>query len=166
MLFLSILFSSNSIYAEVSNFELLKKKVMKNSENSDDLYNLAMIYYYDRSKLNLELAKYYMTIAANKGNPNALYELGMMYSVGGTIFKTDSNGVGKEERYWSEDMGKAVYFLSMAAEKGNIKAQSYLGNAYKMGYKVPKNISKAKYYLKKAAEQGDENAMDTLKYMP
>jgi len=107
-LFLYVLFSTISIHAEVPNFELLKERVTKNEESSDDLYNLAMMYRYDQKSKDLGLAKYYMTIAADKDHPDALYELGMMFVLGGKVYKTDENGVSNTTVYWDKDIERSA----------------------------------------------------------
>jgi len=61
------------IHAEISEIDLLKEKIAENREDSDTIYKLAMLYHYDRNNLNLELAKYYMIIAANKNHLDAFF---------------------------------------------------------------------------------------------
>lgn len=157
-LFLYVLFSTISIHAEVPNFELLKERVMKNEESSDDLYNLAMIYRYDQKNKDLVLAKYYMTIAADKDHPDALYELGMMFILGGKVYKTDENGVSNTTVYWDKDIERGEYLLVDAASKNNVKALVYLGYEYILGYTLNQDIDLGISFLKKAAEFGDQTA--------
>lgn len=157
-LFLYILLSSTSIHAEVPNFELLKDRLTKNEESPDDLYNLAMIYRYDQKSKDLGLAKYYMTIAADKGHPDALYELGMMFILGGKVYKTDENGTANTTVYWDEDIEQGEHLLIAAAAKDNVKALVYLGYEYILGYKLNQDIDLGISCLKNAAELGDQTA--------
>ncbi|WP_334007256.1 tetratricopeptide repeat protein [Acinetobacter colistiniresistens] len=157
-LLLCFLFSSISIHAEVPNFELLNERVNKNEESTDDLYNLAMIYRYDQKSKDLGLAKYYMTIAADKDHPDALYELGMMFVLGGKVYKTDENGVSNTTVYWEKDIERGEYLLLDAASKNNVKALVYLGYEYILGYTLNQDIDLGISCLKKAAELGDQTS--------
>lgn len=57
---------------------------------------------------------------------------------------------------------KAVYWYTRAAVQGNAKAQTLLGECYRDGVGVRKNLKKAIEWLKLAAAQGDPNALVTI----
>jgi len=86
---------------------------------------------------NKKKAIYWLTKAAQQGEPDIQYFVGQRYG------QELSNSV------------KAIYWLSKAARAGNIDAQRVLGNDYasEYGY-VKKDLARAIYWLTKAAEQG------------
>ena len=65
---------------------------------------------------------------AEKGDANAQYELGRMYSNG--------HGVPKDDT-------EAARWFRLAAEQGYAKAQFNLGYMYQNGYGVPKDMTEA-----------------------
>ena len=78
-------------------------------------------------------------IAADRGNPEALNALGIMYREG--------QGVRK-------DFKTAFDLFSQAAAKGLLDAYDNLGIAYRSGQGVPKDNSKALEYFRYAANKG------------
>lgn len=60
---------------------------------------------------------------------------------------------------------KYMSFLQKAADVGNIDAICNLGNVYRYGKRVPKNIHKAIELFKKAADLGNTYAMNKLGYI-
>ena len=77
--------------------------------------------------------------AADQGDAEAQFNLGVMYSLG--------EGVPK-------DYKQAVYWYRKAADQGHADAQSNLGFMYHEGRGVPKDDTQAVYWLRKAADQG------------
>jgi hypothetical protein len=77
--------------------------------------------------------------AAEQGNSDAQYALGVMYA----------DGQGVPQNYT-----QAVEWYRKAAERGNANAQSSLGLAYLNGQGIPRDYAKAVQWLGKAAEQG------------
>jgi len=61
-----------------------------------------------------------------------------------------------------EPAEKMVFWLTKAAEQGDVTAQTDLFVHYKQGKFVPRNAEKMVFWLTKAAEQGDELAQDDL----
>jgi len=84
-----------------------------------------------------------MRKAAEAGDADAQYDLGLMYH--------DGEGV-------PEDYVEAVKWFRKAAEQGHAAAQFYLGIAYHGGVGVPKDDAEAVKWLRKAAEQGHARA--------
>jgi len=84
---------------------------------------------------------------AEKGNPQAQNNLGVMYENG--------RGVEKDEK-------EAVKWYRKAAEQDSATAQYVLGNMYANGELVEKDGKKAVEWLKKAAEQGNSEAQFRL----
>ncbi len=77
--------------------------------------------------------------AAEQGNPDMQYKLGICYQYGmGTV----------------ADLEKAHYWYQQAAEQGYPPGQVNLGDCYAMGYGVSKNKEQAVYWYEQAAEQG------------
>ena len=89
--------------------------------------------------------------AADRGNSQAQYQLGIMYA----------RGQGVEN-----NPEKALYWYRKAAEQNNADALSTLGNIYKNGQLgVTKNTAEAFDFYLKAANLGHADAMSTLAYM-
>jgi hypothetical protein len=88
---------------------------------------------------------------AKTGNPAAEYELGMRYKFGSTQISQDSD--------------QAFYWLTRAAEKGNVEAQLTLGVMYRNGEGVGMNYQIAKKWLSKAAASGSQYAKSLLREM-
>ena len=87
-------------------------------------------------------------IAAEKGIPEAQYNLGYCYS----------NGEGVEK-----DTVEAVKWFRKAAEKGMPEAQYKLGYCYLNGKGVEKDMVEAVKWFRKAAKQGHTKAREALK---
>ena len=84
---------------------------------------------------------------AEKGLPEAQFNLGLMYD----------NGQGV-----SQDYAEAVKWYRKAAEQGNAKAQYNLGAMYNNGQGVPQDYAEAVTWYRKAAEQGNAKAQYNL----
>ena len=85
--------------------------------------------------------------AAEQGQANAQYNLGLMYY----------NGEGV-----TRDLKQAVYWYQKAAEQGDASAQNNLGVMYGEGEGVTRDAKQAVYWFEKAAEQGDAEAQRIL----
>ncbi len=90
-----------------------------------------------------ENAVYLYIKAAEQGDPEAQFNLGVSYDFG--------EGVRKNPE-------QAVYWYSKAAEQGHLQAQVNLAICYEEGEGVPKNPEKAVFWYSKAAEQGHPEA--------
>jgi TPR repeat protein len=96
-----------------------------------------------------EAVKWYLK-AAEQGESEAQYNLGVMYAIG--------QGVAKNEK-------RAVEWYLRAAEKNVAKAQYLLGWRYQEGRGVEKNPSRAFKYYQLAAAQNENRALRTLAWM-
>ena len=85
--------------------------------------------------------------AAEKGDPEAQYKLGLRYY--------DGNGVRR-------DYAEAVKWFTQAAEQGHAYAQYYLGICYQTGTGINQDLKQAKLWYIKAAAQGHEYAQIKL----
>lgn len=94
--------------------------------------------------IDYEKASYYFKIAADQGNPDAMYNYGRMLLRGKGVVSN------KEE---------ACYYFQMAAERGNVKAMNNYGMMLFNGEGVQSNKVKASHYFKKAADRGNVKAM-------
>src|SRR3989344_2448186 len=92
---------------------------------------------------DLEEAVKWFEKAAAKGNPTALYNLGVSYCAG--------TGVPR-------DLQKAAEYFQLAADKGDVGAQFNLGIMYKHGEGVATDTAKAYRLFEQAAAQGEANA--------
>ena len=82
---------------------------------------------------------------AERGEADAQYSLGVMYSNGLSV---------------PQDYKEAVAWYRKAAEQGLAAAQNNLGFMYRNGYGVPENTVLAYMLYNLAAAQGDENAIE------
>ena len=77
--------------------------------------------------------------AADQGDAEAQYNLGVIYNNGEGVPKDDA---------------EAVRWFQLAAEQGYAKAQFELGYKYRWGHGVPLDDAEAGRWLRLAAEQG------------
>lgn len=84
---------------------------------------------------------------AEKGDPNAQYNLAILYY----------EGRGVPRNY-----AEAAKWYRKAADQGDVSAQYNLGNMYKDGQGVPQDYAEAVKWFRKAAEQGDAKAATNL----
>ena len=97
-----------------------------------------------------KLAISWYTKAADQGNDDAQYNLGLMYY--------DGKGV-------TQGHEQAAYWFGNAAVQGNADAQVYLGYMYSSGEGVTKDYKQAEYWYRKAVAQGNDYAENNLGYM-
>ena len=70
-----------------------------------------------------------------------------------------------EGAYRTEDFPRAVKKVGPAAERGDARAQAYLGFMYQYGRGVPQNYGLAVYWYRRGAEQGNPTAQHLLGLM-
>lgn len=87
-------------------------------------------------------------LAAEQGNPNAQYNLGLLYV----------NGLGV-----SQDYAEALKWFKLSADNGDASAQFNLGVLYENGQGVSQNYTKAKEWYEKACNNGVQIGCDTYK---
>ncbi len=116
-------------------------------------YILANIYYSGTClKRDFSLSRELMKKAAEQGNAQAQYILGVRLSV-------DFYGG------FEKDPEQALFWITKSAELGNADAQRRLGNAYSNGglaLGVEKDPIQAAFWYRKAAKQGDKTAQNRL----
>jgi TPR repeat protein len=117
--------------------------------DTDAMVSLAGMYLLGEN-INYAEAKELYRQAANKGNIDAIYETGWMYSEG--------MGVDRDYKIAME------YYLD-AVTKGHTGAMNAIGNAYKNGFGVNQNYTEAFNWYMKSAEQGNARAMIEISYM-
>lgn len=100
--------------------------------------------YYDEEKNYEEAVKWYHK-AAEQGNADAQYTLGLCYAKGQVV---------------EQDYPKAVKWYRKAAEQGNAAAQNNLGWCYYYGQGEEQNYAEAVKWFNKAAEQGNVRAQN------
>ena len=139
----------------------------------------------DKTKDYAKALKYYR-IAAERGNTDALVNLGYMYNNGIGVTQDYSEavkwyrkaaeqglargqynlGVMYERGYGvTQDKAEAVKWYRKAAEQGHADGQYNLGVMYKNGYGVTQDYSEAVKWYRKAAEQGHADGQCNLGYM-
>lgn len=100
-----------------------------------------------RDNNNLAKSVECFELAANMGNSQAAFDVGMMYREGNTI---------------EPDALKAAHFLKIAAEKGNLNAQVFLAELYKGKGNLNADKQKMVYWLTRAADSGDAYSIRNL----
>lgn len=70
-----------------------------------------------------------------------------------------------ESAYRTGDFPRAAARIGPAAERGNARAQAYLGFMYQYGRGVPQNYVLAVYWYRRGAEQGEPRAQHLLGLM-
>ncbi|KAL1216861.1 ERAD-associated E3 ubiquitin-protein ligase component HRD3A [Cardamine amara subsp. amara] len=88
---------------------------------------------------------------AQKGNPAAMYKIGLFYYFG--------------LRGLKRDHAKALFWFSKAVDKGDASSMELLGEIYARGAGVERNYDKALECLTLAAEQGLFSAFNGLGYL-
>ncbi len=150
----------------------------KAAEQGDDYAQYFLAGYYD-DKDKSQMVYWYKK-AAEQGNPFAQNNLAFCYASGEGVpqdyskmeywfIKAEENG--SEEAFWSlgakysnipQYYNKAVYYLRKAAEQGHCDAQNILGDMYRDGKGVKKDLTEARKWYKIAAENGSELAQENL----
>ena len=92
----------------------------------------------------------WITLAAEQGDADAQFSLGLMYLQGLGVFL---------------DNKTAVKWFTLAAEQGRARAQFYLGEMYHEGQNVPQDHTTAVKWYRLAAEQGNVAAQFNLGWM-
>lgn len=108
------------------------------------LYSPVSVYAMDFRNLPIDKLEEYV----RKGNPAAQNELGNRYWSG-------VRGARKKQQ-------EAIELFEIAAEQGVVPAQLSLGDIYKKGLGVEKNLVKAIHWYRLAADQGNEYAKKAL----
>ncbi|MDI4643318.1 sel1 repeat family protein [Rhodoblastus acidophilus] len=93
-----------------------------------------------------DAARHVWEVLAERGNPDALFNLGSLAE----------DGLGE-----AKDMAKAESLYVAGADAGGFKAQYRLGMLYS-GAGPLRNIDKARHYLSLAAQEGDRDAIERL----
>lgn len=95
---------------------------------------------------------------AENGHPNSQFFLACFYA--GYDYETES---WRNDRFNSNyDMKRAAYWYLQAANQGHAGAQNNLGNCYKNGNGVKKDLTAAFKLFKRAAHSGDDLAQLNL----
>ena len=117
--------------------------------SANELNDLALEYYNGSGEKEQDFVKAFelFSMAAEKGNADAMCNLGYMYR----------NGEGV-----TEDHALAIEWYKKAAKKGIVSAMYILGYMYYWGFGVTRNYARAFGWYLKAAEKGDVAAMNAL----
>ena len=108
------------------------------------------LYYGEGVPQDYKKAFYWYEKAANSGDSDAQFGLGLMYHYGEGI---------------PQDFEKAFYWYEKAANLGDADAQNNLGYMYFYGVGVPQDYEKALYWYEKSANAGHDLAQYTLGLM-
>ena len=81
-----------------------------------------------------------LEISAEQGQPEAQFELGNLYIIGGEV---------------TVDLEKTLHWFTLAGEQSNFNAQYNLGVMYMNGQGVEIDYEKAVSWFRRAADQGD-----------
>jgi TPR repeat protein len=150
---------------------ITKLKKLKEMDASNAYFGLGIVYFEMNDYANAE--KYYL-LAAEKGQINAMNNLGLHYEKNRkdydraekyflmAVEKGEINAMNNLGLYYEEirkDYDNAEKYFLMAAERGNVMALSNLGLFYE---KIKKEYDKAEKYYLEAVEKGNEDAMVNL----
>lgn len=136
----------SSFFSLIGKNEEKPSLISKNSElvqQKDAFQKLPTFKSEDEAKKRFEQ----LTIAAEKGDPEAQTDLALMYDRG--------EGVNKNNE-------EAVKWYRLAAEKGYARAQRNLAISFDDGEGVPQDYEEALKWYKLAVEQGDSDAQYNL----
>jgi TPR repeat protein len=98
--------------------------------------------------LDLGKAAFWMSRAAKVKDPEAQYQLGLMYLEGIGLEKNDE---------------QAFKYISWSAAQNHAKAQQKLGDMYEQGIGTNPNAEEAAAWHEKAAAQAQADALEKLK---
>lgn len=134
---LLVLLPSTNLYSE----ELDLDEILRNTSiaNYKGYAEFKMAHYDNARKIWQALAQ--------RGNPEASFNLGILYE----------DGLGVQQ-----SIEQALLHYESAATGGSFKAQYRLGLLYFTGKKVPLDKVKAKRWLTKAAAEGDSDSIEML----
>jgi uncharacterized protein len=80
----------------------------------------------------------------------------------GLAIPAPAQAVRLDGAFRSENFPRAVKSVGPAAERGDPRAQAYLGFMYQYGRGVPQNYRLAYYWYRRGAEQGNASAQHLL----
>ncbi len=128
----------------------------------------------------------YFRVAVERGNTDAMVDIGYMYNTGRGVTQNYSEAIKwfrkaaeqgdaqgqtmlgnmyENGKGVAQDYAEAVKWYRKAAEQGNDKGQEHLGDMYLDGHGVPKDYSEAIKWFRKSAEQGNAWSQSSLGYM-
>lgn len=159
----------------ISDFDAAEHYFLIAANKDDDaaMEMLGEMYYFEKyGRVNLEKCFKYTMMAAERGNGDAIFNIGCLYMNGEGVTKnldeaiywfTKSSGLGNagaknnlalvmEEKNGKSD--DALFLLRKSADEGDAMAQYNLGISYLSGDGVIKNEEKAFSLFRKSAEQG------------
>ena len=154
-------------------------------KTASQIRTIAYNYQHGKGGKSVDYAKAmkYYHIAAERGNTDAMNDIGFMYERGLGVTKDDAEatkwyrkaaeqghaggqlnlGYMYEKGYGvTKDNAEAVKWYRKAAEQGDAIAQCNLGICYQYGRGVSIDLTQAKYWYEKAAAQGYEKAKKQL----
>lgn len=156
------------------------RRLEKKQPDDNIEYQLGVLLYEGKGcEKDIENAKFFLKLAADKKNEQALYKLGMIYinennideiKKGMEILKelADSSNsqlaqyalgklyVNEEDEFF--DLSEGINYLEKAAEQGNQYAEYTLGKLYIDPEKECYDIKKGVFYLERSVDQGNEMA--------
>ena len=121
--------------------------------------------------IDIEKARYWYEKSAAQGNKsarNVLDSLNKQYPQKKKYTQQEIEAMyweGKKYyfgQYVPVNNEKAVELFTIAAENGHSEARRFLGNCYRNGYGVSKDLQKARYWYQQSANQGNRNAREAL----
>ncbi|MBQ9173322.1 MAG: SEL1-like repeat protein [Bacteroidales bacterium] len=123
---------------------IAERYLLRSATMGYDMSQVALGYYYAfySTPSDNEKALYWTEKSAERRNPDALNLLGVFYSEGEVVQKSDS---------------LAFHYFSLAAKEGNADACRNIGHAYFEGKGVKPDIQLAEHWLKEAVKLDETN---------
>lgn len=155
---LLLIMAAGATMAEVTySRELYEKAVMGDGES---MYQLSLCYMNGLGVVaDYDKSDYWLERAAREGQPNAVAAIRAM--LGKTGLSDDKRReLAAEEKRELERLESNIKYdvysdaLLRKAQRGEAKAQCWLGQCYKYGFGVSIDYDKAVYWYRKAADQG------------
>jgi peptidoglycan hydrolase-like protein with peptidoglycan-binding domain len=161
---------------------------MLDPRTTEELNNDAQNYYFGQNGRPQDYKKYYelSQIAASRGNPEAIYCLGVAHHLGHGVVKDDNKAYGYFERAAKKGHSKAAFNIAVMRHRGfgverdDSMAMNYMrqavasnnpamffamGTYHYNGVGVEKSHEKAIDWFRKGARQGDEKCKEALREM-
>ncbi len=153
-----------------TDYEAAMKELLPLAESGNAEAQSLVAYLYKKRPRSKELTNFWFLKAAAQNEPFAMYEVGfackMQNNNEGLMYTlcpaSNLNDITEILLLSEHYFNKALVIFEERANKGDYRAQEYLGSMYAFGNGASKNKEKAQYWLTKSVVQGDIEAAGYL----